>query len=568
MWKRLKDLMNDKQNQTKYLRWLITISKPFRRSMMMLIAINCLVGIVSIGSALLQKQIIDFAKLSFGCKTAILLAFLCIILSFVLNIAFRILSVKLTETYACHLRSQLFRHILKSVWKERREYHSEELLSRLTSDVNLIADGGIQVAVSGITFFMQFLMTFGLLWYYEKTLAMISILVAPIAVFVNFYFGSQLATIHNNVQQSEANYRTYLQEQISNADIILAFEQEDHSIQGLDELQKKRMYWIQKMNRYTVLCSTLITTIFSITYLIAFVVGAIKIGEGSITYGTLTVFLSLVSQIQMLVYNFGNLLPKIVSILASSGRVMQITKLNQEEADLEVDLYHESQDITFSDTDDNRMPGIFAKNLTLCYHNEEIIKDFSMSIQPGKKVLLKGVSGIGKTTLIRAILGFIHPEQGSLQLYNVVGKNLDCTKDTRAYISYVPQGNTLFMGTIEENLRIGCQNATFEQMKHALEIACAWEFIKDLPEQLQTRIGERGAGLSEGQAQRIGIARAMLRKASIYIFDESTSALDEETEERVLMNIKDNLTEDTCIYISHRSKISDYVDYVVEMKES
>lgn len=568
MWKRLKELINDRNKQKQYLKWLIGIFKPFRWQIAFLVAVNSLAGITGVVSAFINKQIVDFVQSNYRYTIAVVCSVLCIIISLGTNIVLGILTVKYSEGFACHIRSHLFKHILNSLWEERKEYHSEDLLSRLTSDVELISDGMIQVVVSSAACMIQFLITFRLLYQYDNALAWITILVAFLAVGTNFFFGARLSSVHTNVQQSEAAYRIYLQEQISNADIILAFEQQERSIHHFEDLQKKRMYWIQKRNKYIVLCGTIITTVFSITYLVAFCIGAIKIGKGQITYGTMTVFLSLVGQIQILVYNFGNLLPKLVSVLASAGRAMKISELSQESFKETMTISSGSLDTRNHTSYNKTKIGIVANELTLSYHQEKIVKDFSMDIQPGDKVLLMGVSGIGKTTLIRAILGFIQPDQGSLAFCSSNGEYMNCSKETRCYISYVPQGNTLFMGTIEENLKIGYPYATYEQMRQALEVACAWEFIQDLPEQLQTPIGERGLGLSEGQAQRIAIARALLKPASLFIFDESTSALDEQTEEKVLEHIKHYLKDETCIYISHRSKIKYLVDTVVEIKEN
>ena len=209
--------------------------------------------------------------------------------------------------------------------------------------------------------------------------------------------------------------------------------------------------------------------------------------------------------------------------------------------------------------------GICAKGITFSYDGEkELFQDRTFEISPGSIAAVMGDSGAGKTTLIRLLLGFLRPTDGSIA-FTDGQKRYACSESTRSLISYVPQGNTLFSGTIAENLRIGNPRATREELQNALRMACADTFVAALPDGLDTRIGERGHGLSEGQAQRIAIARAFLRSAPVLILDEATSALDADTELQILRRIKENHTAQTCLVISHRSAITQFADQIISL---
>lgn len=301
-----------------------------------------------------------------------------------------------------------------------------------------------------------------------------------------------------------------------------------------------------------------ISFVFSGTYLFAFITAALKIAAGVITYGTMTAFLSLVNQIQTPIYTLSSLLPQIVGVLASAGRIMEISDMPIEE-----DLKSENQYESMAEK-----AGIQAKDISFSYDGKrEILSKLSFNITPGQIAVITGPSGIGKTTLIRILLGFLHCDSGELVYINENEEKIICSANTRKYISYVPQGNTLFSGTIADNLKMGYSKATLEQMQQALKIACAWEFVEKLPSGINTVIGEKANGLSEGQAQRIAIARAVIRPAPILILDEATSALDENTERNILDNLHNIKNGQTCFVVSHRNMIKEYADQVIDLKQ-
>ena len=247
---------------------------------------------------------------------------------------------------------------------------------------------------------------------------------------------------------------------------------------------------------------------FQVGYIVAFAYGAIQISRKAITYGTMSVFLTLVNRVQAPVMGLAQQIPRVVSILASAGRIMELQELPLEEKEEEPLAVVQA--------------GVDVSGLTFGYTQDNVLENVSLHIAPGEFVAVIGESGIGKTTLIRIIMSFMSNIQGSVTFYNEKGETQKANAATRNFIAYVPQGNTLFSGTVRENIRMGNLNATEEEMNEALKLAAAYDFVQELPKGIDTVIGERGHGLSEGQAQRIAIARAFVKKAPFLILDEAT----------------------------------------------
>lgn len=317
---------------------------------------------------------------------------------------------------------------------------------------------------------------------------------------------------------------------------------EDDSEGKFSELLNDRIFWIKKKSRLTAIAGAIISVFFSLGYLVAFIWGAFKISKGLITFGTMTIFLSLASRIQGPIYSIARTIPQLSTIEASADRINELRKLPVESQNCEVPL---------ADIVD---VGIEFQNVAFGYTEDVVLDNIKLKITPGDFVAVVGASGVGKTTLVRLIMSLIQPNEGSVDFLMNGSFTMSAQRAARSIIAYVPQGNTLFSGTIAENLMMGNPNATLEDMDAALKSAAA-EFVFTLPDGLNTVIGERGKRLSDGQAQRIAIARAIIRHSPLLILDEATSSLDLETEHQILQELRRLDYHPTCIIVTHRESI-------------
>lgn len=547
--------LKERKISRRSVRWLFQMTAPYKWKILGLILIRCILTVIGISMAVINKYIVDLATASLDMTASIALAVLCTGLSLAGALLLNVFIIRLTEQYAYHLRSRMYAHILQSSWRSRVEYHSEGVLSRLTSDVSAITDGVVEVSVSLVSTILQFVMAFFVLLQYDFSLAFFAAVTGPVIFIFSYMVGRRLKRVQGHLQQTEADYRVFLQEQMSNADVVKAFEKETDSLNKLDKLQRVRMRWVEEKNRWTVLLRTGINLIFSGTYLLAFISGALKIAAGTITYGTMTAFLSLVGQVQAPVHSMSRILSYAIGVLASAGRVSEMAEMPTERG-------------RGASLPELTSVGLCVENIHFSYNGEHrVFSGFSMRVEPGTLAVMMGPSGAGKTTLIRILLGFLSPTQGEVSYFDKDGCMFPCSPDTRKWVSYVPQGNTLFSGTIADNLKIGASDATEEQMRRALEMACAWEFVEGLPAGIHTKIGEKAHGLSEGQAQRIAIARALIRPAPLLILDEATSALDAETEKRILTHLRTRREGQTCLMICHRASVKSYADRVITLTQ-
>ena len=306
-------------------------------------------------------------------------------------------------------------------------------------------------------------------------------------------------------------------------------------------------------SRLSSIMSAVMRLIYSTGYVVAFCWGAYRISKGDITYGTLTVFISLVGQVQGSVSGLANIVPRIYSMLISAKRISDVTEIQKE--------------IYTGKTELPKKVGLVVNDVSFAYADELIVKDLNFSVNPGEKIGIVGPSGTGKTTIIRMLLALTAPQKGDIRyVLDSAGEETACP-DSRRFISYVPQGNTLKTGTIADNLRVGKADATEDEMWHALRMASAEKFMKKQTDGLETELSEKSGGLSEGQAQRIAIARALIGEKPVLILDEATSALDEDTESVVLKNITENSDLITCFIITHRRSMLRYCDKVIELDD-
>ncbi|MCR5719891.1 MAG: ABC transporter ATP-binding protein/permease [Lachnospiraceae bacterium] len=550
---KIKTLWSDRKNQYEYAKWLFYYSKPYLGRIFLLMCINLTYTAITLYMVTLSKKIIDNAMEGAGFVRFIILYILLMVVLEIVSVGGSLISTLINEKFSFGIRKQVYEKIITSKWIDVKKYHTGDLMTRLTTDAGNIADGIVNTLPGMIMLFVELVMVFFTLFYYSKLLAVLGLVVAPVAAVASFVLGRKMKKLQVKVQESEANYRSFIQESLANLLVVKAFSNEEYCSDKLSILRKERFMWVFKKARMSLWTSTVMSVAFQIGYIAAFSYGAFLISRNTITFGTMSVFLALVNRVQSPVMGLAQQISKVVSILASAGRVIKLENIPVEE----------KKEISI----DTNSVGIDIKNMTFGYSDDTVLENVDLNIKPGEFVAVIGESGIGKTTLIRIIMSFMDASGGGVSFYNDKNEKMDSNAGARKFIAYVPQGNTLFSGTIRENILMGNLNATEEDIWEALRLSAGYDFVKGLPEGLDTSIGEKGHGLSEGQAQRIAIARAFVKRASVLILDEATSALDENTENMVIDGLKKLSPRPTCIVVTHRKSILKYCDREIKIED-
>lgn len=543
---------SEKYSTWQLLAWIWRASQGARIQALM----SALIGIVSVVCSLcfvfLSKEIIDIATgvrsgdlMRYGIGMGVLV--LAEILLHALNSwIVNTLGVKTQN----RLRARLYKQLMQSEW-QGKDRHSGDVLNRLVQDLNTIAS----VVTSTIPFVIitavQFIASFCFLYTMDHTLAIVLVLILPFFALLSRFYVRRMRSMTKAVRESDSRIHAVMQESLQHRTVVKALDQTEKMGTKLHRLQERLQGEVIARTRFSVLSRSLVSMGFSLGYLTAFLWGVFRIQGGVITFGVMTAFLQLVGRIQRPLSDFARLIPTLVGALTSAERLMELEEQPLEEAGDPIVL--------------QSVAGVRLEDVHFVYSdgNEKVLQGLSADFPPGSMTAILGETGAGKTTLIRLILALVRPTQGRVVLYD--GKReVEASSLTRANLVYVPQGNTLFSATIRDNLLLGNPNATDVDLWRVLHIACA-DFVEQLPDGLDTLCSERGGGLSEGQAQRIAIARSLLRDGSILLLDEATSALDPDTEQRLLQRISSELKGKTLIFITHRPSVLEYCSRVLHV---
>ena len=449
------------------------------------------------------------------------------------------------------MQQRLLDRILRSEWHSKETHHSGDVLNRLEFDVSTVVTFLTETIPGTLSVLAMFLGAFFYLFAMDKVLALITIGIIPVFVLLSRYYMTRMRSLNRLVRDSDSKVQSVLQETVQNRMLIKTMESDDMMVDRLETTQSELRQRVVKRTVFSVFSHLILNFGFAMGYLVAFLWSAIRMSAGTLTFGGMTAFLQLVNRIQNPARSLTRLLPAFVSVFTAAERLMELEENPLEEQGSPI-VMDEPCGIRFSD-------------VTFAYPDaadQSVISHLSFDFRPGSCTAVLGETGTGKTTLVRLILSLLRPQEGKVEIYDrhhvhELGPRLRCN------LVYVPQGNTLMSGTIRDNLRLGKLDATDEEMRRALRLSCA-EFVNDLPEGLDSQCSEAGGGLSEGQAQRISIARALLRNRGIMLFDESTSALDPETERQLLHNLLQD-HDKTIIFVTHRPAVVDYCDQVLDL---
>lgn len=538
------------------LRWLIKNGKAHMLKIGILSVSNIVLALVSTFLALVSKYAIDAAQKAAGAENPEefvhyrnmivfygIIVFLIIAGRLLLRIFTQSLTIKVQAGMEMEMRSKLFGAILRKKFDKINTYHSGELMNFITSDIKIITDGITTIVPNLIYFVAQFSGAFVVLIVFDWKFTLLFIVAGLIVSAVALMFRKKLKNLHKKVQETDGRVRSFFQEAIESMLVVKTFGVEEQFCEKGNELQKINYNVKMKRRTISILANTGFSFVFNAGYLFALVWCALKVCANAMTYGTLTAVLQLINQIQTPFVSITKIVPQYYSILASVERVMEIEDIETEEKSQEMmevsEFYKNFKEARFEDIQFN-------------YGREVVLEQGNALLKKGDFVAIRGISGIGKSTLMKMLLGVFKPQQGNIRLYKNDDTYVDAGPDTRGLFSYVPQGNYLFSGTLRENILLINPEATEAEINDALKISDIYDFVNTLPDGLDTVIGEKGLGISEGQAQRLAIARAILSNAPILLLDEATSALDAETEKHVLDNIK-KLNKKTCIIITHKA---------------
>lgn len=499
---------------------------------------------VSVRFALVSKDLLDSAiileKRIFFKSNLIKLAFLVAAQLF-LHILYTLVSLKTEGKLRNKLQSVLFNKLLYKKWQSVSAYHSGELLNRLNGDVNIVSSHIISMVPNVIALVSKIALAFGALYMLDKDFALIFLIVGPVVMIIARLYSSRIKPLSKKCLESQGSLHSFLLESLRNIIVIKSFGKAEEITDEASKLQKRNLSLIMKRGFLNVFANILFFISLTTGYYFAVAWCAWKIANALMTVGTFTAIIQLVGQVQTPFKDLASTIPQFYALTVSAERISELENLPDEELrykDIDVrELY-------------DKMESISVNNLSFSYNEEVIFKNADALIPKGSLVAISGISGIGKSTLIKLIMGIITPSEGEICV-NTNTNSYIADASLRKLFAYVPQGNMILSGSIRDNISFLNSNINEEKIIEAAKTACIWDVIKELPNGLDTILGEGGAGLSEGQIQRLAVARAICSDAPILLLDEATSALDEATEEKMLDNIMNN-KEKTCIIISHK----------------
>ena len=538
--------------------WFWRTSRGIRMKSVVNIILGLLVVALDFAFIWATKMTIDTATgqdghpLWVGCALLVGIGLVNISISFARQWSSALLGVKSQNL----MQLRAFARLMHSVWTGKEQFHSGDVMNRLIRDANEITTIITDTLPAALCVCVRLVFAFIYLFHFDSWLAVVVLVVAPFFLFLSKIYINKMRKLTREIRNTDSRIQSILQESIQHRMVLKTLEQSNGMVKKLSLTQNHLQGQVKHKTLFSSFSNLTVNVGFTAGYLLTFIWGVYRLDAGAITYGTMLAFIQLVGQIQGPFRDMTRFVPAIIGAITAAERMEQLEQTPTEESSERQYFPHGA--------------GIRFNNVTYMYKDghRNILDNFSFDFAPGSTTAILGETGAGKTTLIRLVLSLLQPTRGSVEFYDKE-KCVLASPDTRCNLVYVPQGNTLLSGTILDNLLLGNPEATEADMYQALRMACA-DFVFSLPDSINTVCGEGGTGFSEGQAQRIAIARALLRQGNILLLDEATSALDTETEQQLIANISSLAKEkqQTVLFITHRPAVVEYCENTLQLKRN
>lgn len=543
-------------------KWIFSYSKRYKGAIIFYTLLGIFSTSMGLVSSVASKYMIDIIT---GYQTSKLWIMIAITLgsavfSLVFSNVINRVSAKLSIYINNDIQADIFDKIIDADWLEINKYSNGDVLNRFNSDVSTISSNAISWLPTIVIAVYNFIATFVVIWHYDKIMSLLAFASAPVMLLMSKFLISKQREYARKVKEMNSDMMTFEVETFYNSDTIKSFGISSLYGKKMREWQRKYKDVSLEYNMFSIKTGIFMSIMGMIVQYAAFGYCLFRLWTHDITYGTMTLFLQQRGNLNSAFNNVISIIPNFLNSSISAHRIRELAQLPKEvhiaESSKLDALAEHGFEVRMRDVDFSYVEGT------------RVITKSSFQACPGEIVALVGPSGEGKTTMIRLILGLIRPEAGQAVIRGLDGSEVEMNVETRHLFAYVPQGNTILSGTIAENMRMVKEDATDEEIIAALKVSCAWDFVGKMPETINSNIGERGRGFSEGQAQRIAIARAVLRDAPILLLDEATSALDVTTERQVLRNIISQRPNKTCIVTTHRPSVLNMCQRVYRVMET
>ena len=566
--KKIKKKIDDGMLSEMYMeaKWIYSYVKSYKLAIIFYVFLGILGVVMGLGGSVASKYLID-AVTGYDSGGIGFIAFVMVVMAIgnlVINAVTNRISTRISIKIGNEIRADIYDRIINTDWESMSYYRSGDLLNRLTSDATTVSNSILGWVPSLITKTVQFCSILVVILYYDPTMAVLALLSAPIALCVSKVLMKKMRNRNKEVREISSEMMSFNEETFTNLQSIKAFSLNDVFSDRLRKIQEKFKETTLEYNKFTIYTSSFMSLVGMIVTYSCFGWGVYRLWTGHITYGTMTLFLQLSSSLSSSFSALIGLVPSAISATTAAGRIMEVIKLPREKV-LDEEIANE-----IAATCEENGVSIKLDNIKFKYEKsgKNVLENANIIANPGEIIALIGPSGEGKTTTMRILLGLLNITEGDGVIYNSKDVKCKISASTRKLMAYVPQEKTMFTGTIAENMRMVKADATDEEIIRALKYACAYEFVEKLPEGINSSVLEKGRSFSEGQNQRLSIARALLRNAPVLLLDEATSALDMDTEKRVLKNIMSENLNKTCIVTTHRLSVLSMCHKIYRISEN